>query len=59
MRVGTAPGVTNLADLDVGATTSLAVNLAGIAPGTYYVRVSAVSACGIGGPSNEVALSVP
>jgi hypothetical protein len=59
MRVGTAPGVTNLADLDVGATTSLAVNLAGIAPGTYYVRVSAVSACGLGAPSNEVALSVP
>ena len=59
MRVGTAPGVTNLADLDVGATTSLVVNLAGIAPGTYYVRVAAVSACGIGASSNEVALSVP
>jgi glucose/arabinose dehydrogenase len=59
MRVGTAPGVSNLADLDVGSTTGLAVSLAGVAPGTYYVRVAAVSACGVGSPSNEVAVSVP
>ena len=59
MRVGTAPGLSNLADLDVGTVTALAVNLAGIAPGTYYVQVAAVSACGLGAPSNEVALSVP
>ncbi len=59
LRVGSAPGLTNLADLDVGASTSLAVPLAGIAPGIYYVRVAAVSACGVGAASNEVALSVP
>jgi glucose/arabinose dehydrogenase len=59
LRVGTAPGLTNLADLDVGPSTSLAVPLAGIAPGTYYLRVAAVSACGVGAASNEVALSVP
>jgi glucose/arabinose dehydrogenase len=59
MRVGTAPGLANVADLDVGAATALAVPLAGIAPGTYFVRVAAVSTCGVGTPSNEVALSVP
>ena len=35
------------------------VPLAGIPPGTYYVRVAALSACGVGAPSNEVALIVP
>jgi hypothetical protein len=59
LRAGTAPGLANLADLDVGAVTALAVPLAGIAPGTYYVRVAAVSACGAGAASNEVALTVP
>jgi glucose/arabinose dehydrogenase len=59
LRVGTAPGLANLADIDVGVATALAVPLAGIAPGTYYIRVAAVSACGAGAPSNEVALTVP
>ena len=59
LRVGTAPGLTNLADLDVGASTALSVPLAGVAPGLYYVRVAAVSACGVGAASNEVAVSVP
>jgi glucose/arabinose dehydrogenase len=59
MLVGSAPGLTNLADLAVGAATAQAVNLAGVPPGTYYVRVAAMSACGLGAPSNEVALTVP
>ena len=48
VRAGTAPGVSNLADVDVGAATAVTVNLAGVPPGLYYVRVAAVSACGIG-----------
>jgi predicted phage tail protein len=59
MQVGTAPGLANLADIAVGSSASLAVPLAGIPPGTYYVRLAAVSACGLGAASNEVALSVP
>ncbi len=59
MQVGTAPGATNVADVNVGGGTALAVSLAGVPPGVYYVRVSAVSACGVGAPSNEVAVSVP
>ena len=59
LRLGSAPGVSNLGDIDVGAAPSLAVNLAGVPPGTYYVRVAAVSACGVGTASNEVAVSVP
>ena len=60
MRVGTAPGTSNVADMDLASTkTAFAVSLAGVAPGTYYVRVAAVSACGIGASSNEVAVSVP
>ena len=60
MRVGTAPGVTNVGRTsNVDAATALAVSLAGVPAGIYYVRVVAVSACGVGAPSNEVAVSVP
>ena len=59
MQVGTAPGMTNVANVNVGGGTSLAVSLAGVPSGIYYVRVAAVSACGVGAPSNEVAVSVP
>ena len=48
MRVGTAPGVTNVGRLDLGAATALAVSLAGVPPALYYVRVAALSACGDG-----------
>jgi glucose/arabinose dehydrogenase len=59
LQVGTAPGLTNVADVDVGASTTLTVPLAGVESGLYYVRVAAVSACGVGAASNEVVLSVP
>ena len=59
MQVGSAPGVTNLADAPIGTATTAAVSLAGVPNGTYYVRVTAVSACGVGAPSNEVVVTVP
>jgi hypothetical protein len=59
LRVGTAPGAANAADLDVGSGTSLAVSLAGVPPGLYYARVVAISACGVSAPSNDVAVAVP
>lgn len=59
LQVGRAAGASDVADLDVGGATSLAVPLAGVPAGVYYVRVAAVSACGVGAPSNEVALTLP
>ena len=59
LQIGSAPGLTNVLDAPLGPETTLPVSLAGVPAGTYYVRVSAVSACGVGAPSNEVSLSVP
>lgn len=59
MQVGSAPGVPNLADVAMGTETTAAASLAGVPNGTYYVRVTAVSACGVGAPSNEVVVTVP
>ena len=59
LHVGSAPGVTDVLDVDIGTTTTLAVPLAGAAPGTYYVRIVATSVCGVGLPSNEVTVQVP
>lgn len=59
MRVGTVQGASDVADIPIGAVTTLAVPLAGVPPRTYYVRVVAESACGVGDASNEVAITVP
>ncbi|MFN7976536.1 MAG: PQQ-dependent sugar dehydrogenase [Vicinamibacterales bacterium] len=59
LRVGTAPGASNVLDTDLGLVSSLTVPLSGVPAGTYYLRVVAASACGIGSPSNEVVLAVP
>lgn len=54
VEAGSAPGLANLAALPLVATS-----LAGTVPaGTYYVRVRALSACGVGDASNEVVLRV-
>ncbi len=59
LRVGTAPGLTNLLDADVGGVTGLQANAAGLPPGQYFVRVVAVNACGISAASNEVSIPLP
>lgn len=59
LRAGTAPGLSNVLDADLGLVTSLTVPLSGVPAGTYYLRVVAASACGVGAPSNEVTLTVP
>jgi hypothetical protein len=48
-----------VSDSDVGPVTSLQVNTGGVPAGIYYVRVTAVSACGVSGPSNQVAITLP
>lgn len=56
LRAGTSAGLSNLFNAPVGAVTALA---APVGPGTYFIRVSATSACGQGGASNEVVLTIP
>lgn len=59
LQVGTAPGAVNVLDSDVGNVVALSAGLGGVPPGTYYVRVVAMSTCGAGNPSNEVPVAVP
>jgi predicted phage tail protein len=51
IEAGSAPGLANLATLQVGAVTSFSTTAP---PGTYYVRVRAVNARGASQPSNEI-----
>jgi hypothetical protein len=52
LQVGSASGVTDLLDIDLGstATTLTAFN---VGPGTYFVRVRSTDACSQSAPSNE------
>lgn len=56
LRAGNSAGLSNLFNAPVGAVTAIA---APVGPGTYFIRVSATSACGQSGASNEVALTIP
>jgi large repetitive protein len=58
LQAGTAPGLVNAAALLLPATP-LAFATAGVPAGTYYVRVVATSAIGLGLVSNELVLVVP
>ena len=56
IEAGSAPGATNLAQLNTGSTaTSLTVSAP---PGTYYVRVRGWLGGFVGAPSNEVVVNV-
>ena len=58
LRAGVAPGMLDLVRLPLAPSTT-AFPTAGAAPGTYYVAVAAVNACGVSELSNEVAVVVP
>ena len=56
VEVGSATGLSNLANVDVGNQLTLSAS----APrGTYFVRVRARNACGTSGPSVEQTVVVP
>ena len=57
VEAGSAPGLSNLASISTGST-STTFSATGVYPGRYYVRVRAGSATGISSPSNEVTLIV-
>ena len=46
VEAGSGPGLSNVANSDLGLTTTLTAT--GVGPGTYYVRIRARSPCGIG-----------
>jgi hypothetical protein len=58
LRAGYLPGQSDAAVFDFPAST-LSYGASGIPPGTYYVRVVALSSSGPGAVSNEVVVTVP
>lgn len=58
-QVGSAPGLSNLLNVPLGTGTSVSIGTSGVAPGTYYVRMVAITTCGASGPSNEATVTVP
>ncbi len=56
VEAGSAPGLSNLANSDLGLTTTLTTT--GVGVGAYYVRIRARTACGSGPASNEIILVV-
>jgi predicted phage tail protein len=57
VQAGSAPGLSNLATLAVGATPSFSTS--GVPFGTYFVRVISTNAAGSSAASNEVTIIVP
>jgi hypothetical protein len=56
VEAGSGLGLSNLANIDVGSVTTVIAT--GVARGTYYVRVKARNACGLGEASGELTLVV-
>jgi hypothetical protein len=55
LEAGSAPGAVDLANAPVGNVTAYATPAAA---GVYYVRVRAVSACGVSAPTNEILVTL-
>jgi len=57
IEAGSAPGGRELANFSTGSSAT-EFFASGVGAGVYYVRIRAVTAAGVSGPSNEVALTV-
>jgi hypothetical protein len=57
VQVGSRPGSSDLANFSTGTGTTT-LSTAGVAVGTYYLRVRTLNAAGISTPSNEVQVDV-
>jgi hypothetical protein len=57
VEAGSATGLANLFNANIGKPAGNAF-VAIAPPGVYYVRVRAVNACGVSGPSNEIIVVV-
>jgi len=55
LQAGSAPGLSNITSVNLGAATSLATLAP---PGTYFVRVVAQNGNGNSSPSNEIVVTV-
>jgi hypothetical protein len=58
LRAGSGPGQSNIAVFTLPAA-ALTFATTDVPPGTYYVRVVALSSAGPGTPSNEIVVTVP
>ena len=56
LEIGSTPGSNNLANLVVGAVTTVAIPATSVPAGSYYFRVRAQNAIGTGPASNELTL---
>lgn len=59
LRAGTAPGLVNAYDAEIGNVPGVQFGIAGIPPGQYFVTVVATSVCGASAASNEVLIPIP
>lgn len=57
VEAGTAPGLSDIGSVTVGASSTL--SLPNAPPGTYVLRVRGANATGIGSASNEITVTVP
>ncbi|MEZ5284721.1 MAG: Ig-like domain-containing protein [Vicinamibacterales bacterium] len=55
LEAGSGPGLANITAIDTGSTaTSLEVQ--GVPPGTYWVRIRGANAAGVGAPSQDMSI---
>jgi hypothetical protein len=57
IEAGSSPGTSDLANFDTRSTAT-SFTATAVSAGTYFLRVRARNACGTGGPSNEVTVTV-
>jgi hypothetical protein len=57
IQAGSTPGSSNLANSPTGSLAT-SFSASGVAAGTYYIRVRAANATGVGGASNEAVITL-